>query len=169
MGDECEVYDAELNALAPTAERTEKIVKTNKTNYTDIWIFYHSQAAINRINSLRIWPGQSYSIRVDKLARKLVKYYKIQVHINWVPTGSHCEITRNEYAYQLAKQAASNRPLTIPITSLTYLKRQIRSETLKEWNHKWETSKHGKHYQGKPKLYLENIYRSNIRTLTSQI
>jgi hypothetical protein len=62
MGDECEVYDAELNALALTAERIEKIVKTNTTNYNDILIFWDSQAAINRINSLRIGPGQSYSV-----------------------------------------------------------------------------------------------------------
>jgi hypothetical protein len=51
MGDKCEVYDAELNALTLTAERIEKIVKTNTTNYNDIWIFCDSQAAINTINS----------------------------------------------------------------------------------------------------------------------
>jgi hypothetical protein len=52
MGDECEVYDAELNALALTAERIENIIKTNTTNYNDISIFCDSQAVINRINSL---------------------------------------------------------------------------------------------------------------------
>jgi hypothetical protein len=35
--------------------------------------------------------------------------------------------------------------------------------------HKWEISKHGKYYQGKPKLSLENIHRSKVGTLTSQI
>jgi hypothetical protein len=118
------------------------------------------------INSLRIGPGQSYSVRIGQLARNLNKKYNIQLHINWVPSPR--DIKGNEYADQLSKQATTNKPPTIPI-SLTYLKRQIRTETLKESNHKWETSKHGKYYQGKPKLNLENIYRSNIRTLTSQI
>jgi ribonuclease HI len=167
MGDECEVHDAELNAIALTSEEMEKIVKNKQTNIKDIWIFCDSQAAINRINNLRIGPGQSYAVRTYQVARKLYNLYNVQLHINWVP--SHRDIRGNEQADQLAKIAASSKPPSIPITSLTYLKRQIRAETLKEWNHKWETSKHGKYYQGKPKLSLENIYRSKVRTLTSQI
>jgi hypothetical protein len=57
MGDECEVYDAELNAIALTSEKMEKIVKNKQTNIKNIWIFCDSQAAINRINHLRIGPG----------------------------------------------------------------------------------------------------------------
>jgi frataxin-like iron-binding protein CyaY len=54
MGDECEVYDAELNAIELTSEEMEKIVKNKQTNFKDIWIFCDNQAAINRINQLRI-------------------------------------------------------------------------------------------------------------------
>jgi ribonuclease HI len=167
MGDECEVYGAELNAIARTSKKMEKIVKNKQTNITDIWIFCDSQPAINRINNLRIGPGQSYAVRIDQVARKLYNLYYVQLHINWVP--SHRDISGNEHADRLAKMAASSKPPSISITSLTYLKRQIRAETLNEWNHKWETSKHGKYYQGKSKLSLENIYRSKARTLTSQI
>jgi hypothetical protein len=34
MADECEVYDAELNAIALTSEKMEKIVKNKHTNIT---------------------------------------------------------------------------------------------------------------------------------------
>jgi hypothetical protein len=43
MEDECEVYDAELNAIALTSEKMEKIVKNKQTNIKDIWIFCDSQ------------------------------------------------------------------------------------------------------------------------------
>jgi hypothetical protein len=54
MGDECDVYDAELNAIALTSEKMEKIVKNTQTNIKDFffWIFCDSQAAIDRINHL---------------------------------------------------------------------------------------------------------------------
>jgi ribonuclease HI len=166
MGDECDVYDAELNAIALTSKKMEKIVKNRQINIKDIWIFFDSQAPINRINHLRIGPGKSYAVRIDQVSRKLYNLYNGQLHINWVPNRR--DIQGNEHVDQ-AKIAACSKPPSISITSLTYLKRQIRAETLKEWNHKWETSKHGKYSQGKPKLSLENIYQSNARTLTSKI
>jgi hypothetical protein len=85
MGDDCEVYDAELNAIALTSEKMEKIVKNKQTNITDICIFCDSQAAINRINRLRIGPGQSYAVRIDQVGRKLYNLYNVQLHINWAP------------------------------------------------------------------------------------
>jgi ribonuclease HI len=111
----------------------EKIVKNKETNITDIWIFCDSQASINRINHLRIGPGQSCAVRIDQVARKLYNLYNVQLHINWVP--SHCDISGNEHAGKLAKITASSKPPSIPIT-LTHLKRQIRAGTLNEWNHK---------------------------------
>jgi hypothetical protein len=52
MGDEGEVYDAELNTIALRSQRMEKIMKNTWTNITDIWIFCDTQAALNRINHL---------------------------------------------------------------------------------------------------------------------
>jgi frataxin-like iron-binding protein CyaY len=54
MGDECEIYDAELNAITLTSKKMEKIVKNKQSNIRDIWIFCDSQAAINRINHIEL-------------------------------------------------------------------------------------------------------------------
>jgi hypothetical protein len=60
----------------------EKIIKNTQTNFTDVWVFGDTQAAINRINNLRIGLGQSYAVRIDQVARKLYNLYNIQLHIN---------------------------------------------------------------------------------------
>jgi ribonuclease HI len=103
IGNECEVYATELNTIALTSEKMEKIVKNKQTNLTDIWIFCDNQAAINRINHLQIGLGQSYAVRIDQVARKLYNLYNIQLYINWVL--SHRDISGNEHADQLAKNS----------------------------------------------------------------
>ncbi|MFV2999351.1 RNase H family protein, partial [Escherichia coli] len=78
--------------------------------------------------------------------------------ISWCP--SHNGIPGNEMADFLAKRALK-KPQSYKLTSLSFIKRQIKSTTLNLWKSQWE-GKEAKNYSGLGRLYRQ-ISQDSLR------
>ena len=151
LGKQLEVYDAELFG-ASHAINTLTLAALNEVRPPrDIWIFLDNAAAIQRLQHLRPGPGQRVASAVHQVAKELTKN-NIKLHIHWVP--GHTNVPGNEKADALAKEGAALGTADSTSFSLAWLKRQARRETYMDWMDEWDTSKHGRSYEGEPRRKL---------------
>jgi len=98
-----EAYDTECIALA----RALEVAASRRTAPEVVTIFPDSQAAIGRMASNELGPGQKYAILAREWIAKLkAKKPEVQVEIRWCP--GHSGTAGNERADQLARQAAED-------------------------------------------------------------
>ena len=135
--------DSELYAIYKALVEANRQAQTNR-EIKNAYIFIDSQAAIKRLLNLSKTGGQHTTWKVYSLVDKLSQQ-NISTKFYWVP--GHYGIYGNEMADKAAKAAQEKEVIEDSFTSLSYLKRKIRENTLQEWKEKWEASKSkGKHY-----------------------
>jgi ribonuclease HI len=139
LGHNQEAYDAECAAIV-RALRVGRD-RRNQQQIPKITIFTDAQAAIKRMQTLEVGPGQIYALQ----ARRILAEIDCPVEIRWCP--AHEGIAGNEKADEWAKVAAGqpeshgvewhtidNRPRRMPPVSLARLSRQVTEK-------KWEEAK----------------------------
>jgi len=90
----------------------------------------------------------------------------IKTHVYWVP--GHVNVAGNELADKLAKTGAQGTRIESDVlTSITYLKRNIKEHSLTTWKAKWKQAKKGRSYHGQPALKPSAPLRGNIPRRTA--
>ena len=102
LGNDKEVFDAETYAIFRVLKEFDRRQESG-CRYT---IFANSTAAINRIRSDAIGPGQHLARAAVEICSRLVSRDN-EVTVLWVP--AHVRIAGNEEADRLAKEAAEGR------------------------------------------------------------
>jgi ribonuclease HI len=100
LGQECEVYDAELFAIYKALEIG---LQRSMVSTIDLWIFSDSQAALKGLKSGQNRANQNLYQKIYKTA-EAIKSKGIITHIHWVP--GHLGIYGNKKADQAAKYGA---------------------------------------------------------------
>jgi ribonuclease HI len=145
LGRTKEVFDAELYGVKSALDIA--INRLSKNPYIKrLIVLSDSQAALLRVSTDYLGPGQATAIDISARAQTLIDK-GIEVILQWVP--SHIGIEGNERADRAAKEAAGK---TIPpgaerYSSFSYITRKIKAQKqaeTKEWLYK-------KIYKGKIK------------------
>jgi len=68
LGDQREVYDAELRGIQQAAEECSKQLRLRRRK---VWIFTDNQAAVHRISTLKPGPGQGVALAMAHIASEL--------------------------------------------------------------------------------------------------
>ena len=135
LGSNMEVFDAELFAIKQAMQLASKRVSFQTE---DIWIFSDSQAAIKRIAKSRVGAGQAYVKGIQELAESIDA--NINIHVHWVP--GHMNIYGNDQADKAAKRGTKIQSSSSEaVTSLSYLKKKIKKESLVKWKRKWANAR----------------------------
>jgi ribonuclease HI len=135
LGSNMEVFDAEMFAVKQAMQLASERI-TFQTE--DIWIFSDSQAAIKRIARSGMGAGQAYVKGIQELAESIDT--NITIHIHWVP--GHMNIYGNDRADEMAKKGTEIQSSGgETITSLSFLKKKIKEESLLEWNKQWANAR----------------------------
>ena len=109
-------------------------------------LFSDSQSAVG-ILTLG-WENKSHTSVVFEIKQimDILKRQNVEIDINWTP--GHAEITGNEIADRLAKEAAvdaENMPeVCTPLTSID-IKRAVKDSCTVKWQNRWEASQAGRH------------------------
>jgi hypothetical protein len=114
-------------------------------------------------------PGQEYILNGLNNIKKLNKA-NIKTHIHWVP--GHVNVKGNERADQLAKEGTTKkRRERDSRVSITYLKRKMKEDALKNWKQRWTKARTGRSYEGQPGTNLHPILRNykSRRTVSTLI
>lgn len=147
LGKNMEVYDAELIALREGFIKSLEI--SNKNNLVkNIYFFTDNQAAIKRLESLKIGAGQEIASEIWEIAGELTSR-NINLFIEWVP--GHSDVKGNERADFLAKEAAKQKQKS-PYKSFAFLKRKTKEKDLIEWEEKYKKNIKRANYNNWPKL-----------------
>jgi ribonuclease HI len=142
LGPYLEVYDAELLAIAQAIRWG---LEANLHLHQHLWIFADNQAAIQRIQNSSRQPGQHLVLDIYQGLQTL-QDRGCQTHIHWVP--GHQGIYGNEKADQAAKASLQNTSISrLSFTSYSYIKAEIKSQAIQEWNQDWSNNYQGQHYQ----------------------
>jgi ribonuclease HI len=128
LGQNKEVYDAELYGIAEAVSIAHRIVK--KTGHTRIAVFSDAQAALKRIKDNSTGPGQWLALRTIERVKR-ARGDGVNVTIQWIP--GHKGVEGNERADQAAKKAATDPrtprlPANEQFTSAAHLNRRITEE-----------------------------------------
>ena len=147
-----EVINAKIFAVAKALYIT---AKNPPKDLKSVYIFVDSQAAIARLQNC---IGNKVIQKAFKAGEE-IKKHGIYVYIQWCP--SHTGIQGNDMADCLAKRGlAAGNISNYAYISLSYLKKQARQKTQKEWQKLWLT--HGqKENSGLGTLYRQ-ISGSNL-------
>ena len=134
LGKHVEVYDTELYGILQATNFAKKWTATGRNPETDtIWIFVNNQAAIRRSLSPIATAGKHLSIRIINNLNDILQIRPdIKINIQWVP--GHTRVVRNEAADRYTKGTA-DLIYRCPdsITSLAYIKRQIKEVNISKW------------------------------------
>jgi ribonuclease HI len=156
LGEECEVFDAELYGIAKATHLATKLLDQPTT---DVWIFCDNQSAVLRMANSLPMPGQEYILNGLNNIKKL-NNANIKTHIHWVP--GHVNVKGNERADHLAKEGTTKkRQERDSRVSITYLKRKMREDALKDWKQRWTKVRTGRSYEGQPGTNLHPILRNH--------
>jgi hypothetical protein len=109
----------------------------------NIWIFSDSQAALKRLQKLKISGGQLKLEIILKCATAISKR-DINIHLHWVP--AHIGIKGNEIADKAAKKGTELNQLSEKKVTWSYLKRKVRENCLDQWERYWERNRTRNHY-----------------------
>ena len=120
------MIDAEAFAISEALNT----VATRKPPLGEIFIFSDSQAAIRQFQN----GTSSVAEKAKTVACDLSNQGYI-LHLQWCP--SHCGIPGNEFADLLAKRALKKAPSSQQ-ASISFIKRNVKSNTLNEWRKQWE-------------------------------
>ena len=133
LGTNKEVFDAEVFAIFQALKACERGQFSDR-RYT---IFSDSQAAILRIRTDEIGPGQQWARAAIEVCSQLVQRGN-EVTVQWVP--AHVGIEGNEVADRFAKEAAEGRQHSVEDrlrweASLSHLSRVVteRSAATAQW------------------------------------
>jgi ribonuclease HI len=156
LGNECEVFDAELYGIAKATYLATKLLNQPTT---DVWIFCDNQSAVTRMANSTPLPGQEYILRALTNIQTL-KTANVTTHIHWVP--GHVNVKGNERADQLAKEGTTlQKQARDSRVSITYLKRKMREEALQTWKQRWPNLRTGQSYEGQPGTNLHPMLRNH--------
>ena len=134
LGKTKEVFDAELYGIKSALDIA--INKLSRNPYIKrLIVLSDSQAALLRVSTDYLGPGQAIAIDISVRAQTLVDK-GIEVILQWVP--SHIGIEGNERADKAAKEAAEKPipPGTERYSSFSYITRKIKARKqteTKEW------------------------------------
>ena len=169
VGDQCEVFDAELSAIHRTLTRMTDLLATTPRRIRRLWLFSDSQAALQRLQHQRYGPGHGMATLIHQQVNMLHYRHRIPVNIHWVP--GHTEVSGNETADFLAKTGfkASAIPGDNPPVTLAWIRRQAKATRLELWQSVWNTADKGRSYQGEPRLKLDAPLRHTHRFDSSTI
>jgi len=154
VGEQCEVFDAELSAMHLALMRITKEISYTSKRTRQIWLFSDSQAAIQCLQHNRPGAGHQMATAIHQTISKLYDMYHIHTQINWVP--GHTDVEGNKIADSLAKAGSQLQQRTATPTSLAWLHRQIKANRLDQWEEQWKTARKGASYKGEPQLKLDN-------------
>lgn len=159
LGTQCEVFDAELYAIYQAILLARKQAQ-HQIALQEVWIFSDSQAALQKLQK----PLDQES-RVGKIAQAMLDllsaYPHLEIHLHWVP--GHQGVYGNEKADEAAKYGAEwQEPISQAPLSYTYMKRDLKARSLKEWEQDWQLakSKASQHYlqfASRPKWKLSQL------------
>ena len=138
-----------------------------------VMLFSDSQSAVG-ILTLG-WENKSHTSVVFEIKQimDILKRQNVEIDINWTP--GHAEITGNEIADRLAKEAAidvENMPeVCTPLTSID-IKRAVKDSCTVKWQNRWEASQAGRHmYDLHPTVKAKKKAANSIpsQRITSQL
>ena len=163
------MYDSELFGICKALEFT--LDEVEKKPFKETIIFTDNSGAIQRIKDVRPTTGQELTLKIWKDLQTL-KRKQVEVSFKWVP--GHQDILGNEEADKAAKEGAKDyHTCAEAFTSLSFLKRRIKEEALKEWTTDWDLGKKGTTYGKlketpgwKAKTFKEGEGRTLNSTLT---
>ena len=142
LGQECEVYDAELFAIYKALEIGNQ---RSQASTSDLWIFSDSQAALKGLKAGQNRANHTLYQKIYKIAETIDKK-GIKIHISWVP--GHLGIYGNEKADESAKYGANWVEPSFELgLSVSFLSRKLKERILSSWSHLWATTTHSQHYQ----------------------
>jgi ribonuclease HI len=174
LGDNKEVFDAEVYALARAAQI---LANRNETGH-QYSIFCDSQTALQRCQDDRPGPGQAFAITFLKWAEKLYESGNT-LCLRWVP--GHKDIEGNEVADVWAKSAASSGAIYQPVfrrhkpqnvrntISLAHIARKI-SERRSAARNKWIADKgvSGSRYITRRKTGMRTVLKSTKKHIAAR-
>ncbi|XP_023212991.1 uncharacterized protein LOC111615786 [Centruroides sculpturatus] len=131
LRDCCSVHQAEMFAIM---KAVEWVALTRSTN--NIVIHTDSRSAIQTLMQFRDISPMALE------AKKLVRRYNLNMKFKWVK--AHVGIIGNERADALAKEATEMNIISYDKAPITYIKRQLRQETVTEWQDQWTYSEKGR-------------------------
>lgn len=128
-------------------------------------IFSDSQSVVGLLTLG--WEATSHAstVRETKRAAEQLKTKGITLEISWTP--GHSDISSNEIADQLAKQAAQEAANLEDsgITTVGDVKLAVKKSGLMKWQDRWDRSERGRHlFQYRPKVgvKIQHVYKSPL-------
>jgi ribonuclease HI len=148
LGQEYEVYDAELFAIYKALEIGNQRSYHDTLTFKDLWIFSDSQAALKGLKAGQTRANHTLYQKIYNMAETIGKK-GINIHISWVP--GYLGIYGNEKADQSAQYGANwvdpcsdSSELGL---SISFLSRKLKERILSSWSQIWATTTHSQHYQ----------------------
>ena len=144
IGSEQEVYDGELEGIE------KALLFAERSNHQGpIHVFSDSKAALERLTSFHLAPGQAAQTRIISAARRMLRQEPdMKIRLHWVP--EHSNVEGNEKADQAAKQA-TKLACHAPRSSLSFLKRMVNERKSSEWQ------KHVENLRTRPTTYSQSV------------
>jgi ribonuclease HI len=127
IGENQIVYNGELEGLALAFEYAAKVA----TPLQEIRVHADNQAAIYRLHTPSDKPAQTWQLRCIKACKEVISK-GATISIFWVP--GHEDVTGNERADALAKQAATLDFPHTEITSLAMTGMRIKQLAKRQWS-----------------------------------
>ena len=138
LGGHAEVYDAEMAALAKAASMSTDLLQ-DFPNTSHVAFFSDNAAAIRAITTPRASSAQYFTLSfLNHICKNLEDHPNLHISVSWCP--SHCDITGNEKADSLAKEATALN-CQIPFTTTrSNAKRRTKMSTTKMWTREWKST-----------------------------